>query len=61
MIHDGAASAAELRALFFEVQRIVAEKTGVVLQPEVRFCGEFPDDAVFAFHHDPARARQERP
>ncbi|PKN24459.1 MAG: UDP-N-acetylenolpyruvoylglucosamine reductase [Deltaproteobacteria bacterium HGW-Deltaproteobacteria-22] len=60
MIHDGAASAAELRALFLEVQRIVAEQTGVVLQPEVRFCGEFPDDDVFTFRHDPARANQER-
>jgi len=58
MIHDGSASASELRALFFEVRRIVEERTGVRLEPEVRFCGEFPETDHFVFRHDHARALQ---
>ncbi len=61
MIHDGQATASELHALFFEVQRVVAEKTGVVLEPEVRFCGRFSQETRFEFRHDPARAGQGRP
>ena len=33
------ARAADVRALVFEVQRQVAEATGVVLQPELHFVG----------------------
>jgi UDP-N-acetylmuramate dehydrogenase len=55
IVHDGLAAAAELRALFLEVQRLVHERTGVLLEPEVRFCGVFDDQRAFAFHHDPAR------
>jgi len=59
IVHDGHATAAELRALFFEVRRIVAERTGVVLEPEVRFCGDFGETAEFTFHHDARRAAGE--
>ena len=34
------ASAADIEALILHVQRVVAEKTGVVLEPEVRIIGE---------------------
>jgi UDP-N-acetylmuramate dehydrogenase len=37
---QGAASAADLEGLILEVQRIVLEKTGVELVPEVRIVGE---------------------
>lgn len=59
IVHDGHATAAELRALFFEVQRIVKEQTGILLEPEVRFCGDFDDSATFTFHHDARRASGE--
>ncbi len=57
IIHDGLATAAELRALFLEVQRLVLERTGVRLEPEVRFCGAFPE-VNHLFHHDPDRGRR---
>jgi UDP-N-acetylenolpyruvoylglucosamine reductase len=34
------ATAADIEALIEHVQRVVAEKTGVVLEPEVRIIGE---------------------
>ncbi len=58
IVHDGQATAAELRALFFEVQRIVAQRTGILLEPEVRFCGTFKNP-VLSFHPDPRRAAGE--
>jgi UDP-N-acetylmuramate dehydrogenase len=37
---DRSASAADIEALILHVQRVVAEKTGVSLEPEVRIIGE---------------------
>ncbi len=40
-INTGNASAADMRSLVFEVQHIVREKTGITLEPEVRFVGDW--------------------
>jgi UDP-N-acetylmuramate dehydrogenase len=40
------ASAADIEALILHVQRVVAEKTGVVLEPEVRIIGETPSSGA---------------
>ncbi len=61
IIHDGQSTASELRNLLLEVQSRVARETGVWLEPEVRFVGDFPEDAVSVFHHDPARAGKDLP
>ena len=37
---EGAASAADIEGLILEVQKIVREKTGVLLVPEVRIVGD---------------------
>lgn len=40
IVNNGGATAADLLALISEVQRIVKEKTGVELEPEVRIIGQ---------------------
>ena len=40
-VADDAATASDVHRLVSEVQRIVAERTGVFLEPEIRFVGEF--------------------
>ncbi|GIU92926.1 MAG: UDP-N-acetylenolpyruvoylglucosamine reductase [Acidimicrobiia bacterium] len=40
-VADPGASPSEVKALVDEVRRRVAEQTGVVLEPEIRFVGEF--------------------
>lgn len=41
IVNVGDASAADIETMIQEVQRIVAEKTGVVLHPEVKIIGEY--------------------
>jgi UDP-N-acetylmuramate dehydrogenase len=43
IVNRGAASAADVRALIVYVQKTVYEKTGVLLEPEVVFVGEFEE------------------
>ena len=40
------ASAADIEALILHLRRVVAEKTGVVLEPEVRIIGETPSSGA---------------
>ncbi len=40
VINAGGATCADVLALIGEVQRIVKEKTGFILEPEVRVTGE---------------------
>jgi UDP-N-acetylmuramate dehydrogenase len=40
IINEGGASAADIEALILEVKRVVEEKSGVKLEPEVRIVGE---------------------
>ncbi|OGS36555.1 MAG: UDP-N-acetylenolpyruvoylglucosamine reductase [Elusimicrobia bacterium RIFOXYB2_FULL_49_7] len=41
IVNEGGASSADIRNLIFHVQQTVQEKTGVLLEPEVLFIGEF--------------------
>ena len=41
VINAGGATAADVRALIQDVQNTVYEKFGVMLEPEVRFLGDF--------------------
>ena len=41
MINTGNATAKDVTTLMADVQRIVMEKFGVKLEPEVKFLGEF--------------------
>lgn len=41
MINTGNATAKDVTTLMSDVQRIVMEKFGVKLEPEVKFLGEF--------------------
>lgn len=42
LINTGGATAADLRALIDHVRRVVAERSGIDLQPEVHLAGEWP-------------------
>ncbi len=49
IVNCGGATAADVLALMAEVQKEVAKKSGVVLQPEVRFLGEdMPGTEIFS-------------
>lgn len=43
IVNLGTACARDTRRLFRHVQQVVADKTGVVLEPEVRFVGDWQD------------------
>jgi UDP-N-acetylmuramate dehydrogenase len=43
IVNHGGATAKEVRGLIVQVQRTVYEKTGVVMEPEVVFVGEFEE------------------
>ena len=51
IVHDGAASAADVAALMFEVQRRVRDHAGVWLEPEIEWWGGDPLPPAFA-HRD---------
>ena len=44
IVNRGGATAKDVRGLIVQVQRVVYEKTGVVLEPEVVFVGEFEEE-----------------
>lgn len=44
IINQGGASASDVLAVFCHVQRTVYNETGVLLEPEVRFAGDWSDD-----------------
>ena len=45
-VAEPGATAAEIRRLVEEVRRIVAERTGIELEPELRFVGDFEEEAT---------------
>jgi UDP-N-acetylmuramate dehydrogenase len=47
IVNRGGARAADVRALIVHIQKTVYERTGVVLDPEVVFVGEF-EEPLFA-------------
>ncbi len=44
IVHDGRATASEIRQLMEQVRRTVAEQTGITLEYEVEFLGEWQDN-----------------
>jgi UDP-N-acetylmuramate dehydrogenase len=46
IVNHGGASARDVRSLIIHVQKTVCEKTGVLLEPEVVFVGEFEEPLV---------------
>jgi UDP-N-acetylmuramate dehydrogenase len=46
IVNHGGASAKDVRSLIVHVQKVVYEKTGVLLEPEVVFVGEFEEKLI---------------